>query len=335
MQRGVAEFLNLLLACGVISLVASGWHRHSTAKNNQLADDRPDEPYSVFTTKFDVEVNPRDASRLKALIPQFGKHQLEEAHSYPVVRSRSEMLYQNTIEEWQRVECELVTNFSSEVFSDAAIILLVDQSGSMRGEPIARATAMVRGATHVLIRLGADVEVLGFTTAGWRGGLAHDFWVDQGRPARPGRCCALLHVIYKRFDEPFFSSEAIDMMLDPRLLHENVDGESLQWAGKHLLHNTRRRKILVIISDGAPVDDATLLHNGEGFLQRHLLSVIAEVEEAQAIELVALGIGYDVNRYYKMSESARTHDDIASAAGSLLRRLAAHDRGESREQAIG
>jgi cobaltochelatase CobT len=184
-------------------------------------------------------------------------------------------------------------------FPDTIVSLLVDNSGSMRGEPIATAAACAEVLGRVLERCGVRTEILGFTTRSWQGGKARQKWVLQGRPQHPGRLADLQHVIYKSADEPWRRArQHLGLMLEDDLLKENVDGEALLWATQRLQRRSEPRQILIVISDGAPLDEATLAANDAEYLDRHLHAVIRRTQ-ATSIELIAIGIGYDVTTYYQ------------------------------------
>jgi cobaltochelatase CobT len=171
----------------------------------------------------------------------------------------------------------------------------------MEGEPMRWTAVACRLAAEELERHGCHVEILGFSTAGWRGGFAYQKWQSSGRPKRPGRLCATLHVAYKELGECELKRESWEAMLNPNVLRENVDGEALQWAAARLRRASANQRFLIVLSDGAPVDDATLMHNGLGYLVRHLRQVIADLEADPSIKLSAVGIRHAVNEYYSRS----------------------------------
>jgi cobaltochelatase CobT len=184
-------------------------------------------------------------------------------------------------------------------FPATAVTILVDNSGSMRGPPISMAAACAEILGSVLERCGVQSEILGFTTSRWRGGRARAQWNADGRPADPGRLTDLLHVVYKPATRPWRRCrQAVAVMLDDALLKENVDGEALLWAHTRLSRRPEPRKVLMVISDGAPCDEVTLAENDAGYLDRHLRSVIREIEDHSPVELLAIGIGHDVGAYY-------------------------------------
>jgi cobaltochelatase CobT len=185
-------------------------------------------------------------------------------------------------------------------FPNTVVTLLLDNSGSMRGLPIANAAMCAELLGRALERCGVKTEILGFTTRSWGGGRARAQWLTAGRPVHPGRISELLHVVYKSADEPWRRARScLGLMLDDGLLKENMDGEALLWAHQRLLRRPERRRILLVISDGAPRDDATLEANDAGYLERHLHTVIDGIEARAAVELAAIGIGHDVTRYYR------------------------------------
>jgi len=201
--------------------------------------------------------------------------------------------------------------------------LLVDQSGSMRGQNMLLAATAVDVACDFLVNLGVSVEVLGFTTASWKGGQSRVRWLGQGRPECPGRLCDLLHIVYRSVDDPGAGTGGWSFrpMLRPDILKENVDGEALEWAASWLLARDRPRRILLVISDGAPVDDSTLSANWPTILVDHLLQVIGRLEGERQIRLAAVGIGHDVDRYYSISARVETPDALGEAVIGLLERV--------------
>ncbi|MGV6821079.1 MAG: cobaltochelatase subunit CobT [Parvularcula sp.] len=205
-------------------------------------------------------------------------------------------------------------------FRDTTVSLLIDNSGSMRGRPIAVAAICADILARTLERCGVKVEVLGFTTKAWKGGKSREAWVDAGRPRNPGRLNDLRHIIYKPASIPWRRSKNnLGLMLKEGLLKENIDGEALLWAHNRLLGRPEHRRILMVISDGAPVDDSTSSTNGGGYLDRHLRDVIAYIQSASPIELLAIGIGHDVTRFY---DRALTIHDVDQLGGAITEQLA-------------
>jgi cobaltochelatase CobT len=205
-------------------------------------------------------------------------------------------------------------------FRDTVVTLLIDNSGSMRGRPIMVAAVCADILARTLERCAVKVEVLGFTTRAWKGGTARDEWIKAGKPPAPGRLNDLRHIIYKSADAPWRRARKnLGLMMREGLLKENIDGEALMWAHQRLIGRPEARRILMVISDGAPVDDSTLSVNSGHYLERHLRQVIAEIETRSPVELIAVGIGHDVTRYYRR---AVTIVDVEQLGGALVDQLA-------------
>ncbi|WP_171114945.1 cobaltochelatase subunit CobT [Ruegeria sp. HKCCA5463] len=206
-------------------------------------------------------------------------------------------------------------------FRDTVVTLLLDNSGSMRGRPISIAAICADVLARTLERCNVKVEILGFTTRAWKGGQAREAWLNDGRPQQPGRLNDLRHIIYKGADAPWRRARPnLGLMMKEGLLKENIDGEALEWAHRRMLARREQRKILMVISDGAPVDDSTLSVNPANYLEKHLRDVIAMVEKRKMVELLAIGIGHDVTRYY---DRAVTITDVEQLAGAMTEQLAA------------
>ena len=205
-------------------------------------------------------------------------------------------------------------------FRDTVVTLLIDNSGSMRGRPITVAAMCGDILARTLERCAVKVEVLGFTTRAWKGGHSRERWVAEGKPRNPGRLNDLRHIIYKSADAPWRRARKnLGLMLREGLLKENIDGEALLWAYRRLMSRPEHRRILMVISDGAPVDDSTLSVNPGNYLEKHLREVIREIESRDAIELIAIGIGHDVTRYYRR---AVTIVDAEELGGTVMKKLA-------------
>jgi cobaltochelatase CobT len=205
-------------------------------------------------------------------------------------------------------------------FRDTVVTLLLDNSGSMRGRPITVAATCADILARTLERCGVKVEILGFTTRAWKGGQAREQWLQSGKPATPGRLNDLRHIIYKSADAPWRRARKnLGLMMREGLLKENIDGEALDWAHKRLLGRPEQRRILMVISDGAPVDDSTLSVNPGNYLERHLRYIIEEIETRSPVELIAIGIGHDVTRYYRR---AVTIVDAEELGGVMTEKLA-------------
>lgn len=205
-------------------------------------------------------------------------------------------------------------------FRDTVVTLLLDNSGSMRGRPITVAATCADILARTLERCGVKVEILGFTTRAWKGGQSREQWLGAGKPMAPGRLNDLRHIVYKAADAPWRRTRKnLGLMMREGLLKENIDGEALDWAHKRLLARPEQRKILMVISDGAPVDDSTLSVNPGNFLEKHLRRMIQEIETRSPVELIAIGIGHDVTRYYRR---AVTIVDAEELGGAMTEKLA-------------
>ena len=205
-------------------------------------------------------------------------------------------------------------------FRDTVVTLLLDNSGSMRGRPITIAAICADVLARTLERCNVKVEILGFTTKAWKGGESREKWLEGGKPSNPGRLNDLRHIIYKGADSPWRRARRnLGLMLKEGLLKENIDGEALLWAHDRLLGRQESRRILMVISDGAPVDDCTLSANPANYLEQHLRRVVNWIENKSDVELVAIGIGHDVTRYYKQ---AVTITDAEQLGGAITDQLA-------------
>ena len=204
-------------------------------------------------------------------------------------------------------------------FRDTVVTLLIDNSGSMRGRPITVAAMTADILARTLERCAVKVEILGFTTRGWKGGHAREAWIAAGKPPLPGRLNDLRHIVYKAADAPWRRARRnLGLMLRENLLKENIDGEALLWAHSRLLARSEQRRILMVISDGAPVDDSTLSVNTGSYLETHLRQVIEWIEQRSVVELLAIGIGHDVTRYYRR---AVTIHDVEQLGGAVMDQL--------------
>lgn len=316
-----------------------------------------DPNYKVFTQKFDETISaeelsdPEELERLRAYLDK-QLEPLKGAVSRLANRLQRRLQAQQS-RAWEfdreeglldagrlaRVVVNPTTPLSFKVekdteFRDTVVTLLIDNSGSMRGRPISIAAICADVLARTLERCQVKVEILGFTTRAWKGGESREHWLAEGRPPNPGRLNDLRHIIYKEADAPWRRTRNnLGLMMREGLLKENIDGEALEWAHRRLAHRPEARRILMVISDGAPVDDSTLSVNASNYLERHLRDVIEMIERRRQVELVAIGIGHDVTRYY---ERAVTITDAEQLAGALTEQLAAlfdtTPRGRSRRQ---
>ncbi|KRS12361.1 cobalt chelatase [Roseovarius atlanticus] len=303
-----------------------------------------DPNYAVYNSTFDEEIHAEDLAepieleRLRAFLDQ----QLEPLKG-AVSRLANKLqrrlqAQQNRSWEFDREEgildagrlARVVANPTTPLsfkvekdteFRDTVVTLLLDNSGSMRGRPISIAAICADVLARTLERCNVKVEILGFTTRAWKGGQSREAWLNEGRPQLPGRLNDLRHIIYKSADAPMRRTRAhLGLMMKEGLLKENIDGEALEWAHRRLAGRREARKILMVISDGAPVDDSTLSVNPANYLEKHLRDVIAMVEKRKQVELLAIGIGHDVTRYYNR---AVTITDADQLAGAMTEQLAA------------
>ena len=299
--------------------------------------------YTAYTTEFDETVDAQDLCEVEELKRLRGQLDQQMASIQNVVtrlanRFQRRLMAQQIrgwefdLEEGILDSSRLASIVSSPTnslsfkmeqempFKDTVVTLLIDNSGSMRGRPIGTAAVSADILTRTLERCGVGVEILGFTTQQWKGGKSRDKWVDEGRPANPGRLNDLRHIIYKSADTPYRrGKDNLGLMLREGLLKENIDGEALLWAHNRLIARQEDRRILMVISDGAPVDDATLSANETNYLERHLRDVINYIEKQSPVELLAIGIGHDVTRYY---QKAVTIFDVEQLGSTMMDSLA-------------
>jgi cobaltochelatase CobT len=303
----------------------------------------PEPPYKVFTTAHDETVGAQDLcdadelERLRAYLDQ----QLASLSS--VVSRLANRLQRRLLAKQNRawsfdleegildtsrltrvvVDPTSPLSFKEEKdtdFRDTVVTLLLDNSGSMRGRPIMVAAVCADILARTLERCAVKVEILGFTTRAWKGGMSRDDWIKEGKPPQPGRLNDLRHIVYKAADEPWRRARRnLGLMMREGLLKENIDGEALVWAHQRLIGRPEQRRILMVISDGAPVDDSTLSVNSGHYLERHLRTVIGEIENHSPVELLAIGIGHDVTRYYRR---AVTIVDVEQLGGVMTENLA-------------
>ncbi len=311
--------------------------------NRPLSDLPPSFDYKVYTTRFDEVVSAGDLcdeeelGRLRSYLDQQLVH-LQGAVTKLANRLQRRLMAQQS-RSWDfdqeeglldaarlaRVIVNPMQSLSYKVekdteFKDTVVTLLLDNSGSMRGRPISIAAISADILARTLERCGVKTEILGFTTRAWKGGQARETWLTEGRPPHPGRLNDLRHIVYKQADEPWRRArKSLGLMMREGLLKENIDGEALLWAHSRLIGRPEERRILMVISDGAPVDDSTLSVNSGTYLERHLRQVIAWIEQRSPVELVAIGIGHDVTRYYSR---AVTIMDAEQLGGTMVEQLA-------------
>ena len=317
--------------------------RAAGAAGRRRPGPRPIPAYKVYTTRFDEEIaaedlaDPVELERLRAYLDQ----QLEPLKG-AVARLANRLqrrlqaqqnrawdfdLEEGTLDAGRlaRVVANPMTPLSFKRerdtdFRDTVVTLLLDNSGSMRGRPISIAAISADVLARTLERCQVKVEILGFTTRAWKGGQSREAWLAAHRPPLPGRLNDLRHIVYKAADAPWRRTRPnLGLMMKEGLLKENIDGEALEWAHRRLTGRPEARRILMVISDGAPVDDSTLSVNPANYLEKHLRDVIAMIERRRQVELIAIGIGHDVTRYYGR---AVTITDVEQLAGAMTEQLA-------------
>ena len=311
--------------------------------NRPMADTPGFLDYKAYTTRFDEVItatelcDEEELTRLRAYLDQQLIH-LQGAVTKLANRLQRRLMAQQN-RSWQfdqeeglldaarlaRVVVSPAHSLSYKIerdtdFRDTVVTLLIDNSGSMRGRPISIAAISADILARTLERCGVKVEILGFTTRAWKGGQSREAWLQAARPPSPGRLNDLRHIVYKRADDPYRRArKSLGLMMREGLLKENIDGEALLWAHQRLIARQEERRILMVISDGAPVDDSTLPVNSGAYLEKHLRQVIAWIENRSPVELVAIGIGHDVTRYY---QKAVTIMDAEQLGGTMVEQLA-------------
>jgi cobaltochelatase CobT len=302
----------------------------------------PDTPYRIYTDAFDEVVRAEKLARASDLARLRTNLDSQLTRMQNVVRKLANRLQRKLMARQQRgwqFEMEeghldpaklaqMVANPNTDYvfkqeketdFQDTIVTLLLDNSGSMRGRPITMAAMCADILARTLERCEVKVEILGFTTRAWKGGRARELWQEQGRTPNPGRLNDLRHIIYKSADQPYRRTRRnLGLMLKEGLLKENIDGEALAWAHNRLMRRPEQRRILMVISDGAPVDDSTLSVNESGILEADLRNMIAFIERKTPTELTAIGIGHDVTRYYQRALTIR---DVDALGPALIERL--------------
>ncbi|HEY0265728.1 MAG TPA: hypothetical protein VGC16_03190, partial [Rhizomicrobium sp.] len=310
--------------------------------NRPFSDLSPHFDYQAYTTKYDEVVQAADLcdeeelTRLRAYLDQQLTH-LQGAVTKLANRLQRRLMAQQS-RSWDfdqdegmldaarlaRVIINPTLSLSYKIerdieFRDTVVTLLIDNSGSMRGRPISIAAISADIMARTLERCGVKTEILGFTTRAWKGGQSRESWLAAGRPPMPGRLNDLRHIVYKAADEPWRRAKRnLGLMMREGLLKENIDGEALTWAHNRIVARPEQRKILMVISDGAPVDDSTLSVNAGNYLEQHLRRVIEEIEMRSSVELTAIGIGHDVTRYYR---KAVTIVDAEQLGGAMTEQL--------------
>lgn len=313
--------------------------------NDRVIDPRISPYYKVYSQEFDEVIQPSDlasAEELNRLRHQLDRQMAGMHRTIAVLANRLQrylLARQNRAWEFDREEGLLdsakltrivmnpMTPLSFKVeteieFRDTVVTLLIDNSGSMRGKPISTAAVSADILARTLERCGIKVEILGFTTKEWKGGRVREKWLSDGKPPQPGRLNELRHIIYKRADMPWRRAKNnLGLMMREGILKENIDGEALLWAWKRLQSRPEERRIMMVISDGAPVDDSTLSSNAGAYLDNHLRDVINWIELASEVELIAIGIGHDVTQYYSRAVTIYDPEELSGAMMDQLAEL--------------
>lgn len=308
------DAVGLGLALSFVVLLFFLFHRRPSRGHGRapVPDEPEGAPYRVYTREFDRTILARDAPALLA------RTDVGSGSGQPPGIARWPARLAAAVDGRGGPALAQAGTFLEPLLDGEAIavLLLIDQSGSMR-DHIVEVAPVVRWLADLFQDRSVPLEVTGFTTLGWRGGAARRKWIDAGRPTYPGRLCVLLDVRYKDFGSPL-AEEDWRAMLHPGVLRENIDGEAILNAVERLNGRPERKKLLIVLSDGAPVDDSTLMENGPTFLERHVRSVIADVEDRKDIALGAIGIGYAVDRYYSHSRQVA---DLAELPLALAREI--------------
>ena len=341
-ETGVSEDGEMMQADSADDGMDSGESPNSDVNGRHANNTADKESYRVFDTKFDEVIaasdlcDPEELDRLRVMLDRHMENVASIVGKLANRLQRKLMAHQNRswdfdLEEGildaaklHRVVTQPLSPLSYKQeqdtkFRDTVVTLLLDNSGSMRGRPITIAAVTADILARTLERCGVKVEILGFTTRAWKGGQSRELWQQAGKPANPGRLNDLRHIIYKPADAPWRRArKSLGLMLREGILKENIDGEALLWAHDRLLARNEDRRIMMVISDGAPVDDSTLSVNSGSYLERHLREVINFIETRSPVELLAIGIGHDVTRYYRC---AVTITDVEQLGGAVVGQL--------------
>ncbi|PSO22039.1 cobalamin biosynthesis protein CobT [Bradyrhizobium sp. MOS003] len=304
-------FLAALLALMVLSFLPSfqKWRR-------QPVQFDPDRPYQVYTRDYDLEITADELDAMLATLPD-----RRWAERFPHVDpGQLYDLEKDLTARRTRIATSQSQDGSAAGTGDAIVSLLIDHSGSMRGQSILFAARAALVASDLLASLGVKHEVLGFTTSRWKGGRSREKWSSDHEPGYPGRLNDLLHIIYCGAGEKL-SAQRCANMLRPDLIKENIDGEAIEWAASRLRQCKETQKCLIVLSDGAPVDDSTLLANGDRYLDHHLRRVASEIEQAGEIRLAAIGIGHPIKRYYRHGVTISSPEELEGTLVQLINQL--------------
>jgi cobaltochelatase CobT len=279
----------------------------------------PGRPYQPYCRDFDVEVG---ADKLDAVLVAVPGRDLSGISAERLAEVETDLAARRLSRDAaaSAAAARIRAATSQDVLHDTIVSLLIDHSGSMRGLPILFAATAAMTASDLLDALGAKQEVLGFTTVRWKGGLSREKWIRDGRPPCPGRLNDLLHIVYCSAGERMHARHCAAMLRE-ELLKENIDGEAIEWAAARLRRRAESHKYLIVVSDGAPVDDSTLYENGNAYMERHLRSVIHGIAQAGDIHLAAIGIRYNLECYYARSMTITAPEELDGAVLQLIEQL--------------
>ncbi|MDC9701628.1 MAG: cobaltochelatase subunit CobT [Alphaproteobacteria bacterium] len=323
----------------------SGTSRFATPAFNSGQENGKGDAYKTYTQEFDNVFHAHDLCSVKELQQLRNDLNQQAQHSQGLVTRLANKLQRRLTAQKQQswsfdleegildvsrlariiIDPTSPLSFKREKqsdFRDTIVTLLLDNSGSMRGRPITITAICADILARTLERCGIRIEILGFTTSTWKGGLSKEKWLRDGCPENPGRLNDLCHIIYKEADALWRHTKCnLGLMMKDNLLKENIDGEALKWAHQRLIRYKEQRKVLMVISDGMPIDDSTLAHNAPHYLEQHLRQVIEEIETRSPVELIAIGIGHDVTPYYRRAVSVSNVEDLGSAMMEKLSNL--------------
>lgn len=318
-MEGVGQFLTMALTLAFFGWLAWAVSRGRRGDLSLEVIDRPEQTYSAYATAFDREVS---ASAVELTLATGGvRRGVPRTAQVPNIAERlviARQAYESCL------ISQAASSLKNEVegmSGEASVCFLIDHSGSMI-DRVPVIAGQIKAVSEILAAAKIDHSMLGFTTMGWHGGVARETWIRSGRPAYPGRLCSLLHIIYNDFGSSL-SDHQWAAMLDPNSFFENVDGEALQWAVGRLKARPASIKLLIAVSDGAPVDDSTLLANGPDILVRHLHKVIGEIGADPSVRLGAIGLGYGVDEYYSCSVEAEEPNQFLRRLNDLFALLMA------------
>lgn len=282
---------------------------------------KPNNPpaYASYTTDFDVVVG------WDRVLKKADLSYEPTSDSVEVNRYEYQIWYTECAKAIDKMCSDLAKRISA--IDCPQVVILVDHSGSLRGGKNVITSAVMRILDRIFLDAGVDFEVIGFTTTTWHGGRSRGLWQRQGAPKLPGRLCDIMHIIYRAHDDKSEAGARYDLVFDERILKENIDGEAIEFAQHRLMRFQKGRGCILHVSDGAPVDDSTIIHNWSNFLTDHIKEVIQDVTEQDSLEIAGIGIGYEVSGYFDVSIDLNDLDEIAAKLEGFLSSLLLQDRG--------